>query len=47
MVVGMNTKTNDLMVIGPDDFNAIQMLGMLEFAKSRVEMRDDPPKRFA
>ena len=37
VVVGMNTKTLDLTVVGPDNFNAIEMLGMLEFAKTRVE----------
>lgn len=46
-IVGMNNKDNQVQVIGNESFDIIQMYGMLEYAKTKIEPRsyDEPPKR--
>ena len=47
VVVGMSKDREEVMVLGNDGFDMIEMYGMLEYAKTKIEPRreDGHPKR--
>lgn len=48
VVVGMSDESQEIRVIGNDNFDMIKMFGMLEYAKTKIEPRmtdHDPTKR--
>lgn len=48
VLVGLCNTEDTVRVFGPENFDLIQMYGMLEYAKSRIEPRNDneqTPKR--
>lgn len=48
VVVGMSDKSEEIRVIGNDNFDMVRMYGMLEYAKSKIEPRtnnEPTPKR--
>jgi hypothetical protein len=39
------SEEDKLKVWGPEHFNFIEMLGMIEYAKMEMEMTDEPPAK--
>jgi len=42
IVVGVSQDNNRVKAIGPERFDIVEMLGMLEYAKMNIEAEDEP-----